>query len=174
MSKPLPGTYPPYFENYIKQVPEDDLSEAFKGQREIVTSFFDTIDEVKANAAYAPGKWTLKELLQHVIDGERIFNFRALSFARGEKASLPGFEENEYAANSNANRRSWKSLCEELKEVRKGTEMLFNSFTTEMLKHSGLANNNPTTVHALGFITIGHLYHHKKIIETRYLAAISA
>lgn len=169
MPKPKPGTYLSYFDNYISQVPETELSEAFKNQREIVNSFFDSIDEERSNYAYAAGKWTLKELLQHVIDTERIFNYRSLSISRKEQASLPSFEENDYAANSNANKRSWKSLCDELKAVRKATEMLFNSFDEEMMNSSGLANNNPITVIAMGFITVGHLYHHKNIIESRYL-----
>ena len=169
MSKPVQGTYPSYFENYISQVKENDLKEAFKNQQEIVNNFFDGISEERSGYAYAPGKWTLKELLQHLTDAERIFNFRALSFARKETASLPGFDENIYAENSFANERRWQSLTDEFKNVRRSTEMLFDSFNTDMLNHSGLANNNPATVNAIGFIIIGHLYHHKKIIETKYM-----
>jgi uncharacterized damage-inducible protein DinB len=169
MAKPVPGTYPSYFEAYISEIAENDLQEAFKKQANVVNTFFDAIDETKADHAYAPGKWTIKELLQHVIDAERIFNFRSLCFARKEQASLPGFDENDYAAHSNAGRRTWKSLVEELKAVRKTTEQLFNSFDAEMLQTSGMANNNPTTVNAMGFVIIGHLYHHKNIIESRYL-----
>ena len=169
MSKPIESTFPAYFKKYIDQVDEDILKEAFKSQQETIDTFFDAIPEEKTNAGYGPGKWSLKELLQHVIDTERIFNYRSLAFARKETASLPGFEENDYAANSNANERSWKSLCEELKVIRKSTELLFNSFSDEALQSSGLANNKPTTVLAMGFITIGHLYHHKNIVEERYL-----
>ncbi|MEP6713747.1 MAG: DinB family protein [Ferruginibacter sp.] len=169
MPKPIQGTYPPYFQNYINFVTEDDVISAIKNQQEIINSFFDTVSEERSNYAYAEGKWTLKELLQHVIDTERIFNFRALAFARKESQSVPGFEEADYAANSNANARTWKSLCEELKVVRKSSQILFENFTGEMLSNSGLANNNPTTVNALGFILVGHVYHHKNIMETRYL-----
>ena len=169
MSKPVQGTYPAYFEKYIGYVQENDLGEAFKNQHEIMANFFESISEEKSGHAYAEGKWTLKELLQHIIDTERIFNFRSLAFSRKEQASLPGFDEKVYADNSYANERSWKSLVDEFKVVRKSTEMLFESFTTDMLNQSGLANNNPTTVNAMGFISIGHLYHHKNIIETRYL-----
>jgi len=170
MPKPIQGTYPAYFENYVSQVPETELSDAFKNQSAIVNSFFDGIDEEKSKYAYAPGKWTIKELMQHMIDAERIFNYRSLCFARNEQASLPNFEEKDYAVNSNANNRSWKELCNELKAVRTATELLFKSFNEEMLNRSGLANNKPATVNALGFITVGHLYHHKKIIESRYLS----
>ena len=169
MSKPIESTFPAYFKKYIDQVDENILREAFTNQQSAINSFFDSIPEEKTNSGYAEGKWSLKELLQHIIDTERIFNYRSLAFARGETASLPGFEENDYAANSNANERSWKSLCEELKVVRRSTELLFNSFSDEALQSSGLANNNPTTVLAMGFITIGHFNHHRKVIEERYL-----
>ena len=169
MSKPIESTFPAYFKKYVDQVNEEDLKDAFKNQQDSISNFYQSIPEEKTNEPYAPGKWTLKELLQHVIDTERIFNYRSLAFARKETASLPGFEENEYAANSNANERSWQSLCDELKVVRKSTEMLFTSFSEEALQSSGLANNKSTTALAMGFITIGHFNHHRKIVEERYL-----
>ncbi len=169
MSKPVDGTFPTYFKNYIDLVVEDNLKDALKNQESDINNFFVSIPEAKSNDPYAPGKWTLKELLQHIIDTERIFNYRALALARKEKNSLPGFDENEYAANSNANNRNWKDLCEELIAVRKATVILFNSFTDEVLHHSGFANNKPVTVLALGYVIAGHLNHHKKIVEERYL-----
>ncbi|MEO6405760.1 MAG: DinB family protein [Ferruginibacter sp.] len=170
MPKPTPGSYPVHFDNYINQVPEDNVLEALANQQSLVDDFFPIITEEKAGYAYAQGKWTLKELLQHVIDGERIFNYRALSIARGEQQSLPGFEEKDYASSSNANRRSWIDLVEELQAVRKTTILLFKSFTSNMCEQVGLANEKPVSVNALGFITVGHLYHHAKIIKERYLA----
>jgi len=169
MSKPIESTFPAYFKRYVDQVTEDDLIDAFKNQQEAINNFYQSIPEEKTNKPYAPGKWTLKELLQHVIDTERIFCYRSLAFSRKETASLPGFDEDTYAANSNANVRSWKSLCDELVAVRRSTEMLFDSFTDEMFHSSGLANNNPMTVLAMGFTTIGHFNHHKKVVEERYL-----
>jgi len=169
MPRPLPGTFPPYFQNYINQVKEDNLQDALKNQRDDIEHFYSSIPEEKTNSGYAEGKWSLKELLQHIIDTERIFNYRALAFARGEQASLPGFDENDYATNSNANERNWKDLCEELKVVRRSTEILFNSFSEKALQSSGLANNNPTSVMAMGFISVGHFNHHKKVVEERYL-----
>ncbi len=170
MPKPTEGTYPEYFGNYIKLVPEDNITDAIKNQQPLIDNFFTSITEEKAGYAYAEGKWTLKELLQHVIDAERIFNYRALAIARNEQQSLPGFEENDYASSSDANHRSWKELVEELQAVRKTTILLFKSFTSNMYKQVGLANEKPVSVNALGFITIGHLYHHAKIVEERYLA----
>lgn len=169
MSKPSPTSYPGYFQRYIDQVPETELMQAFQQQTAGIEVFLNSISEEKANHAYAPGKWTIKELLQHIIDTERIFNYRALCFARGEKINLPGFEEDEYAANSHANGRTWGSLVQEFVTVRKGTIMLFESFDPAVLNNTGTANNNPTTVDSLGFITVGHFYHHKKILQERYL-----
>jgi hypothetical protein len=169
MPKPLPTSHPTYFQKYIDQVPEEELQIAFQKQSSIITDFLHSITEQKSNYAYAPNKWTIKELLQHMIDTERIFAYRALCFARNDQTSLPGFDENNYAAASNANNRSWKDLAEEFLLVRKSTEALFNSFTQEALAYSGIANNNPTTVSSVGFIVVGHVYHHIKIFKQRYL-----
>jgi DinB superfamily len=169
MPKPPKDTHPSYFQHYIDLVPEEDLQAAFTNQLPLITAFLQKITEEKSIHAYAPGKWTIKELLQHMIDTERVFAFRSLCFARKEKASLPGFDENDYAANSDAAKRSWAQLVEEFLAVRKTTELLFKSFTTEALQNSGVANNNPATVASMGFTTLGHVYHHKKILEERYL-----
>lgn len=169
MPTPIEGTYPPYFATYITKVREENIADAFLKQQSIVDTFFDNITEEQSNKAYAPGKWTLKELLQHIIDAERIFVYRSLCIARKEKISLPGFDENEYAANSQANDRSWKSLVAELKAVRNSTKILFESFREDMLNQTGLSNNNAVNVNALGFIIVGHLVHHVGVIEERYL-----
>ena len=170
MPKPSPTSYPVYFQRYIDQVPEQDLLIAFENQLPVIHNFLSSVTEERSSYAYAEGKWTLKEVLQHMIDTERIFNYRALCFARKETASLPGFEENDYAANSNANSRTWQSMVDEFIVLRKSTTMLFSSFSEEALNTSGIANNNPTSVLAVGFISIGHFYHHKKVIEERYLS----
>lgn len=169
MSKPSPATYAPHFANYIKLVQEEDLIAAIKAQQPIINNYFETISEEGSMYAYAEGKWTLKEMLQHIIDAERIFCFRALAFARREPQSVPGFEEDDYARNSNANSRSWKSLCEELKVVRSASILLFESFTAEMLDFPGTGNGKPCTANAMGFVMVGHLNHHRNIIEERYL-----
>jgi uncharacterized damage-inducible protein DinB len=169
MPKPLPGTHPSFFQRYIDQVPEEDLQTAFANQLPAFIQLLQSITEEKAAYAYAPGKWTIKELLLHMTDTERVFAFRSLCFARKETASLPGFDENIYAANSNANNRSWQSLIEEFTAVRKTTEILFSSFSEEALSNSGTANNNPATALSMGFTAIGHVYHHTKILKERYL-----
>ncbi len=167
MAKPSTDTYPAYFTNYISLVPEDDLLSAFENQ-ESAFSYLSGFTELQADKSYATGKWTLKELLQHMIDTERIFTYRALAIARGEQISLPGFDENEYSTNSFANERSWESLCQEMEAVRRSASFLFHTFNKEQLMRSGKANNNETTVLAIGFITVGHAYHHLDIIRKRY------
>lgn len=170
MPKPLPDSYPAYFKNYVDQVPDEDLLNGFQNQSAVIKNFLSSVTEEKSTYAYDTGKWTIKEVLQHMIDTERIFNYRALAIARKETASLPGFDENVYAANSNACSRSWQNLVDEFLAVRSSTEFLFKSFTNEALAFSGISNNNPVTVISLGFITLGHFYHHKKVLEERYLS----
>jgi uncharacterized damage-inducible protein DinB len=170
MSKPLPNSYPVYFKNYVDQVPDEDLLTGFQNQSAIIKEFLSSVTEEKSGYAYDTGKWTIKEVLQHIIDAERIFNYRALCFARKEATSLPGFDENAYADNSNANSRSWQDLVDEFLTVRSSTEYLYKSFTDEALATSGISNNNPATVLSFGFITLGHFYHHKKVLQERYLS----
>jgi hypothetical protein len=169
MSKPVEGSYPAFFQNYIKLVPQDDLAEVFAAQQHLIDQFFADIPEEKTNYGYAPGKWSLKVLLQHIIDAERVFNYRALCIARGEQQSLPGFEEDDYAASSKATLRGWHELVEELKIVRQATVLLFKSFPPNSLDNVGLANGKTITVNALGYITAGHVYHHVNIVKERYL-----
>lgn len=169
MPKPLIGSYPAAYENYIKVLPESSLENAFSSQQYLIDEFLPSISEEKSLYAYAPNKWTLREMLQHIIDTERIFTYRALCFARHESQSLPGFDENLYAEHSNANRRSWKQLMEEFQLVRKSSILMFDSFSEEMLDTIGKANNNSITVNAIGYITVGHLQHHVNIINERYL-----
>ena len=164
-----PTSQPGYFQVYIDQVVEKDLPSAFRNQSQVIKDFLPAISEEKSLHAYAPGKWTLRELLQHIIDTERILTYRALCFSRNEAAPLPGFEENDYAAASNGNQRSWESLTAEFVAVRKSSLFLFDSFTPEMLTRTGTANNNTFSVEGLGFILVGHFNHHKRIIEERYL-----
>ena len=169
MPRPDLSRVPVSFHNYINQVPEDDLTKSFKIQGEDFIRFLENIPPDKYDYRYAEGKWTLNELLQHVIDAERIFCYRALCFARKDATPLPSFDENSYAENSKAQNRNWNDLVEEFKAVRKATEYLFSSFDKEQLDSSGVSNKNPNYVLGMGFITIGHTIHHKKIIEERYL-----
>ncbi|MDQ6610732.1 MAG: DinB family protein [Bacteroidota bacterium] len=169
MSKPDLSTVPAWYHNYINLVLEEDAKSAIKKNSDIAIAFLQSIPEEKWDYRYAEGKWSIKELVQHLIDTERIFAYRALTFARGDKTGLPGFEENEYAAASKAGRRTKESLIDELKVVRLATEMLFHSFDEEQLKLMGTANNNPISVNTIGFIIPGHLKHHINVLKERYL-----
>ena len=164
-----PTNNPGYFKVYIDQVPEKELAAAFVNQSHLIRDLLPSITEEKSTYAYAPGKWTIKEILQHLIDAERIFTYRAVCFARKELQTLPSFDENDYAENSFANNRSWQSLVDELVALRRSTILLFNSLNSEMLSQTGKAGNNELTAEQLGFITIGHFNHHCKIIRQRYL-----
>jgi hypothetical protein len=160
---------PEFFHNYIKQVPEDDLMTAFKNQTSLVVDFLNKIPADKIDYAYAEGKWTIKEMLQHIIDAERVFCYRALRFARKDSTPLPAFDENLFAKNAKADKRNWKDLIEEFKTVRKATEWLYSSFDDEQLNATGVSNNHSNYVLAFGYISIGHTLHHLKVIKERYL-----
>ena len=164
-----PAVYKNYFENYTTLVTEKDILSALANQSKTFNDFFESISEEKAEYAYAEGKWTLKEMLQHMIDTERIFAFRALSIARKEVATLPGFDENSYAANSSANKRTWAELVIEMKIVRESTTLLFGSFSEEMLNSTGNFSAASATAYTIGNIIVGHFYHHVNIANERYL-----
>lgn len=169
MPRPTINDYASFYHNYVMQVQEDDLNIAFNNQSEILDLFLHSIPESKAGYAYAEGKWTVKQLLQHMIDAERIFAHRALWFARQSPAPLSGFDENEFAAIADVNNRTLQSLVEEMIAVRNSTASLFQSFSDRELNTAGTANNHSITVNALGFVTIGHFQHHKRILKERYL-----
>jgi hypothetical protein len=157
-----------FFSKYTSLVNEESAYNSFLHQEEIFYAFLDKIDEAKSFFSYAEGKWSLKEILQHLIDTERIFSYRALSISRKETIILPGYDENIYATNSTANKRSWMSLVEEMKAVRKSTFLLYESFTNEMLMQEGKYSSASGTVETIGLIITGHVYHHIKIVEERY------
>jgi len=167
--KPSTTTYPEYFQRYINQVKEDDLKLAFKNQMPAAEIFFQSISEEFSLRKYAEGKWTIKEVLQHIIDAERVFSYRAMCFARKEQSILPSFDENSYTINSNANDRDWNEMIAEFTATRKSSEYLFNSFTDDALNAIGKASDYTISVAALGFITVGHLEHHIRIIQERYI-----
>lgn len=169
MPRPDLTRVPVFYHNYIKLVPTDDLISELKDQAISFRSFLDTISAEKAEYRYAADKWSIKELLQHCIDAERIFAYRALCIARKDQTPFPGFEEEDYAKNAKTQNRSWESLKEEFSVIRKGSEILFETFDEEQLEATGTASGNSNYVRAFGFILLGHLAHHEKIIKERYL-----
>lgn len=169
MARPQPGDYAAYAKSYIDLVTADDVNAATKLYQPKLLEFFKTLPKDKVSYRYAPGKWSLKQMLQHIIDAERIFSYRALTFARQDPNALPGFKESEYAENSHADQREWNDLLIEFSSVRTATDLLYNSFTDNDLQQRGVANNSPVTVNALCFISYGHILHHINIIKDRYI-----
>lgn len=159
----------PPFHNYINQVTEDDVLEAFSRQSAAIIEFVEAIPAEKYDHRYAEGKWSIKEVLQHIIDAERVFAYRALRFARKDATPLPGFDENLFAANAKTDKRSWDNLVEEFKIVRRSSELMFQSFDEEQLESGGISSNHPNYVLALGFVIVGHAIHHQRIAKERYL-----
>src|SRR5687767_12428454 len=170
MPRPDLSRVPAYFHVYINQVSETELMDALKNQSSSFIQFLEDMPAEKRDFRYAEGKWTIKELLQHIIDAERVFSYRALCFARKDDTPLPSFDENVYADNSKAGNRNWDDLVNEFKAVRRSTEILFRSFDKEQLESGGIASGNPNYVMAIGFILAGHVNHHVKVIKERYLA----
>jgi hypothetical protein len=169
MPRPDLKKVPEFYHGYISQVSENDLMDAFKKGTSSFIQFFETIPESKHNYRYTEGKWTIKEVLQHIIDAERVFSYRALCFARKDPTPLPGFDENIFAANAKADKRSWNDLMDEFKTIRRSSEQLFASFDDEQLNTTGTASNHSNYVLGFGYIIIGHSLHHMRVINERYL-----
>jgi uncharacterized damage-inducible protein DinB len=164
-----PNEYAEYYSQYIKHSGNANLLDVLKESAQALNSLFETISDEKMNYKYAEDKWTIKDMLLHIIDAERVFAYRALRFARADKTNLPGFEHNDYVVVANANGRSKASLLNEYNAQRESTIKLFSNFTDEMLMQIGVASGNPMSVRALGFVTAGHETHHCNIIKERYL-----
>ena len=169
MQSTSPTNTPGYFKVYTDLVEEKNLAAAFTNQSLVIKDLLPSITEEKATYAYAPGKWSLKEMLQHIIDAERIFAYRALRIARHDKTPLAGFDENSYAAAANADKRIWEDLLKEFEAVRKSTDLLLQSFTQKQLEQTGTTNGEPNTVKALSFLVFGHILHHINVVKQKYL-----
>jgi uncharacterized damage-inducible protein DinB len=169
MSRPDLSRVPEFYHGYISKVKENDLISALQNSTSELFGLLKSIPDEKHDYAYGDGKWTIKEVVQHMIDGERVFTYRALRFARKDDTPLPGFDENLFAQTSKADKRSWNDLVEEFAALRKSTESMFASFDNEQLEQSGIASENSTYVLGIGYIVAGHVNHHCQIIKERYL-----
>lgn len=163
-------TVPPFYKGYVDQVKHLDLIEAMQWSGNEMQKLISTLTEDQGLYAYAEGKWTIKELLCHIIDAERIFGYRALRFARKDKTPLAGFDENVYVPESNAHQRTLADIAGELERVRATSIDLYKSFSKEMIARTGTANGTEMSVFHLGYIIPGHESHHRTILNTRYLA----
>lgn len=161
---------PHSYKNYVKQVEESDLLQALRISGHRALELVHAIPENKIDFRYADGKWSIREVLCHMIDAERIFTYRALRFARNDQTPLPGFEENDYAIQANASGRSIQKITAEMAHLRSATIDLFEGFAPEMLTRKGKASNNEVSVAVWAFIIAGHETHHCNVLKERYLA----
>ncbi len=173
-SKPGEGEYINYQKEYIDKIPDGNLIDLLKNNIEETIKFLKEIPAERLNYRYAEGKWNIPEVVGHLIDTERILTYRVLRFARADKTPLPPFEEKDYVKNSNVHEREFQNLLDEYTALRTSTIFLIESFNDEMLKRSGIANNNSVTVNALCYVIAGHELHHVDIIKGRYLVAAEA
>lgn len=172
--RPDPGEYNAYYDRYIALVPAGDIIALLSVQIDDTLALLRDLTEEQALHAYAPGKWTIKEVLGHIMDAERIFMYRALRFARGDATPLPGFDEKAYAPAGAFSARPLASLIAELTAVRRATVAFLAGMPAEAWQRSGTANEAGASVRALAWITAGHELHHRLILAQRYLTAHSA
>ena len=168
MNRPQPDEYPVFFAGYIDAVSDDVIVE-LERQTDAFPEFLRGLTEEKADFAYAEGKWTIKELIGHLIDTERIMAYRVMRIARNDATPLAGFDENDYVANAHFADRNLESLAEEFALLRRTNMYLIKSFNDEEINRTGTSNGNLISVRALIYIMAGHLNHHRRIIEERYL-----
>jgi uncharacterized damage-inducible protein DinB len=169
ITAPAATEYDGFFNNYIGNANTNDLLPALAASEEYIVNYMLSLKEPQLNHRYQPGKWSIKEMLVHMADTERIFAYRALRFARKDRTELPGFDENAYAEVSKADKRPITSILAEYAAVRQATIEQFKAFDEEMLGESGIASGKKVTVRALGFAILGHEIHHLNIIRQRYL-----
>src|SRR5712692_4905084 len=172
MNRPQPTEYAEYYANYISKVPGSDILSVLESQRLQMLQLFSGRSERDGSFRYAAGKWTVKEVLGHITDTERIFTYRTLRIARGDRTPLPGFEQDDFVRNGGFAARTLADLAEEFGAVRSASIALFRSFDEEAWSRRGVASQKEVTVRALGFVTAGHQIHHRMILEERYFPAI--
>jgi uncharacterized damage-inducible protein DinB len=171
-ARPGPGEYAPFYETYISKVKGNDIVGILEAQRLQMAQLFAAHSERDGTFRYAPDKWTVKEVLGHVTDSERIFAYRALRIARGDQTPLSGFEQDDYVRCGNFSARTLADLAEEFEFVRAANVAFFKSLPKEAWQRRGVANKNEVSVRALAFIVAGHELHHRIILEERYFPAI--
>jgi uncharacterized damage-inducible protein DinB len=170
LSKPKTNEYPPYYKEYVNNVPDGELLQILEDQQKETMKLLKALSEETAEYTYAPGKWTIKEVIGHITDTERIMCYRLLSIARGEQEMLPGYNDDEYVKRGQFNRFSLSDLLHHQSLVRQNTLLLLSSMDDEALRRRGNANGSEVTARALGYIIAGHEIHHRRMIEDRYLS----
>ena len=169
MQRPDQGDYPSYEEAYIKTVEGNNILKALEKQLISIPEFLNSIPEDKGKYSYAEGKWTINQVVEHFIDTERVFAYRALCIARGEEKTLPGFEHIDYVNAANSNNRELVDLIEEFRKVREANLSLFKSFSEDIFKKRGNVDDYNITVNAILYLFAGHTNHHINILKEKYL-----
>lgn len=169
--RPDPAEFDPYYGRYIERVEHEDVLEALEEQLDEMLLLLGSLDPAIGEYRYAPGKWTVKQVVCHVLDSERIFGVRALCIARGDSQPLPGFDENAYAEEAGAERRSIGDLATEFELVRKSHIALYRSLDDQAWRRTGNANGAAVSVRAIAWIVAGHAAHHMRVLRERYLEA---
>ena len=168
MDRPEKSEYGEYYDRYISQVAERDVKDLLAKQPAELKELFASVGEDRGTFAYAEDKWTLKEVISHLIDGERIFAYRMLRISRGDETPIEGFEQDGYIENSNANNRTFAELLDEFELQRRSNMLLINNLSDEATKRLGTASGFPVSVRALIYISAGHVKHHSAILKERY------
>ena len=169
MTRPQPSEAASYYFNYIDLITSENIVPEMEIQLGEILEFLQSISEEKSRYSYAPGKWTIREVLNHVNDGERVFLYRAFWFARGFHDSLPSFDQDVAAQSAEANDTSWAELVEEFKNVRLATLSFFKTLPEQAWSRTGVASDYPFTVRSLAYIIAGHVAHHRNVLVERYL-----
>lgn len=168
MTRPQPSEHAPYFSKYIDLVPAGDIAATLAAQTTKLAPFWQGISEAQS-LRHPPGKWNIKQVLNHLIDTERIFSYRALRIGRGDQTPLPGFEQDDFEATAESSNRSWASLLDEYGAVRRSTLALFANLPAEAWTRQGTASNNSMSAQAAAFAIAGHELHHVNLLKTNYL-----
>ncbi len=171
IQRPEPTEYFEFYDTYVRRVPDRDILLVLEENLAETLALLATVPAELEEHRYAPGKWSVREVIGHVIDAERVFAYRALHFARRDAAPLPSMEEGDYARNSNAGRRPLRDLADELAAVRRSSILLFRSFDAEMLGFRGTASGYEFSVRSIPYIVAGHEIHHRSVLAERYLKA---
>jgi hypothetical protein len=169
-TRPQATEYLPYYERYVSLVPEGDILSALTEQLDSTLTLLRSISEERANFRYAPDKWSIKEVVGHVIDGERIFAYRALRFARNDQTPLPGFEQDDYIRNATFDDCKLSDLIDEFEHVRRANLLMFRQLNEEAWARRGIASDAEVSVRALCFIMAGHELHHMNVLKDKYLS----
>ncbi|MBK8305035.1 MAG: DinB family protein [Pyrinomonadaceae bacterium] len=170
MNRPETHEFAPYYNTYVSLIEDDTVLPVLEAQAADLRGMISGVPEEKGTYAYADGKWTIKELLSHLIDGERIFAYRILRISRGDKTPIEGFEQDDYIETSNANDRLFADLLDEFEHERRANLLLVKNLSDEASLRIGTASNNPVSVRALVYIMAGHVKHHVNILQERYLS----